>query len=289
MPDFEVIIPTFNPPPARLDAAVRSAVACESAGVIVVDDGSATPAAVDPGWPKRGRVRLIRQANAGPSAARNAGVDASSAPLVLFLDDDDTLIASGVKAMASLLDRLGAVAAIAARYEVREGREPALRPAPLEWAGRTLPGPWSAFRPIPLLGASGLLVSRRAIERGLRFDAGLAIGEDRDLIARLAAIGPVAVSPEPALTVALHAGGANLTSAQHMARRIRDHLTLLDRHLDDKSRDNFREATRWLVNAAAKAGVPDGEWAELAVACRRVGVRVPLKARWRRWRHPTGS
>jgi GT2 family glycosyltransferase len=58
--------------------------------VVVVDDGSspAQAAAVERAVASARGVRLVRRANGGPAAARNAGIAASSAPLVAFLDDD---------------------------------------------------------------------------------------------------------------------------------------------------------------------------------------------------------
>jgi glycosyltransferase involved in cell wall biosynthesis len=58
--------------------------------VVVVDDGSspAQAAAVERLVASAAGVRLVRRANGGPAAARNAGIAASSAPLVAFLDDD---------------------------------------------------------------------------------------------------------------------------------------------------------------------------------------------------------
>jgi glycosyltransferase involved in cell wall biosynthesis len=58
--------------------------------VIVIDDGSPDPAAVDRAlslWP--GRMQLLRQANRGAAAARNAGLAATHCDWVAFLDADD--------------------------------------------------------------------------------------------------------------------------------------------------------------------------------------------------------
>lgn len=61
-------------------------VAAEAFEVLVVDDGSTddTAAVVD-----QSGVRVIRLAhNQGPGAARNAGLDAANAEIVVFIDDD---------------------------------------------------------------------------------------------------------------------------------------------------------------------------------------------------------
>ena len=83
-----VIVPSYNRP-AELGGCLSALVAMEADDfeVVVVDDGSAEPlqpvcAAFGP------RVRCIRQANRGPAAARNAGVQATQAGFVAFTDDD---------------------------------------------------------------------------------------------------------------------------------------------------------------------------------------------------------
>ena len=67
--------------------------------MIVVDDGGPTP--LDPVVaPFRTQVSLtlIRQRNAGPSAARNAGAERASGEYLAFTDDDSCWILAGWKA-----------------------------------------------------------------------------------------------------------------------------------------------------------------------------------------------
>lgn len=73
--------------------------------VIVVDDGSTDPETVrildelehDPG------IRLIRQANAGASAARNRGLQEVQTPLTMVLDADDVLAPDAMVRLRSAL------------------------------------------------------------------------------------------------------------------------------------------------------------------------------------------
>ncbi|MGD8200615.1 glycosyltransferase family 2 protein [Ornithinimicrobium sp. W1679] len=66
-----IVIPTFNDKPEHLAAAVQSAQeqTHPAVEIIVVDDGSDAPVAMDD-------VVVIRQANAGVAAARNRGIEA---------------------------------------------------------------------------------------------------------------------------------------------------------------------------------------------------------------------
>lgn len=77
-----------------LPGAVASALAQHGGPphVVVVDDGSTEPGTeqVLAGLPPA--VVLVRQYNAGPSAARNAGWARATTPLLLFLDADDELL-----------------------------------------------------------------------------------------------------------------------------------------------------------------------------------------------------
>lgn len=93
-PLVSVIIPCYNQGRYLLES-IRSAVAEDfPVEIVVVDDGStddtaAVAAQVDD-------VRAVRQPNRGLSAARNAGLAASTGGFVIFLDADDRLLPGAV-------------------------------------------------------------------------------------------------------------------------------------------------------------------------------------------------
>lgn len=89
---FSVIIPTYARP-ARLAACLKAIANLEYPRdrfeVIVVDDGSPEPLD-ETVRPVQGELRLtlLRQTNAGPAAARNAGAARASGSHLAFSDDD---------------------------------------------------------------------------------------------------------------------------------------------------------------------------------------------------------
>jgi hypothetical protein len=88
-PFFSVVIPTYNRADLlrqALDSVSRQEF--QDFEVIVVDDGSTedlSSLVAEYGE----RTRLLRQANAGPSAARNNGLSVAKGEYVAFLDSDD--------------------------------------------------------------------------------------------------------------------------------------------------------------------------------------------------------
>jgi len=103
LPLVSVIIPAFN---ARLHigAALSSVLDQDypNLEIIVVDDGSSDETSKE-ALRYGERVRVIRQANAGPAAARNRGVSASRGELLAFIDADDVWIAGKLVAQVRYL------------------------------------------------------------------------------------------------------------------------------------------------------------------------------------------
>ena len=117
-----VVIPCFDQ--ARyLPAAVASvrAQTCGPVACVVVDDGSTDDTAA---VASQLGTTVLRQANAGVSAARNAGLAAARSDLVVFLDADDMLLPDAVAVEVDAFDRHPGAAAVVGRCQAvdAEGR-----------------------------------------------------------------------------------------------------------------------------------------------------------------------
>ncbi len=178
-----VLIPAFNAE-RFIENAVRSALAQTRAPdeVIVVDDGSADRTADLCGRMGPG-VRCLRRAHGGKSAARNAGLSATTADFVAFLDADDEFLPTHVEQLLAALesDRADiAYDSVEAPYfspRRRPPRKPDGRAAYRHLSCYQLWLPASMVR-MDFVRASGVL-----------FDPSLEIAEDIDFMARLIACG----------------------------------------------------------------------------------------------------
>lgn len=185
-----VVIPLHNK--ARsVGAAIGSVLAqsFERFEVVVIDDGSTDDGAAKVSLVHDPRLRLLKQANAGVSAARNAGVRASSAPWIAFLDADDAWASDH---LASLMESAAdgrAVAVFSNLDLASRPSAPSVDPArvpqavPNYFAFALANGGYPA-------SASSIMVSRAALHRAGGFPEGRALGEDVDTWCRLALLGP---------------------------------------------------------------------------------------------------
>lgn len=215
-PLVSVIVPAYNAE-ASLERTLSSLLAqdYEPLEVIVVDDGSTDGTAeVAARFPD---VVVVRQENAGPSAARNRGVEAANGEFVAFVDADDEVPANKVSVQVSYLLEHPEAGCVLGRQEVE--LEDAGAP---EWIGHD--PVFGDFAGVPLMS----LVTRTAVFRELGgFDPALRIAEDRDLLVRMRArsIG-IAVVPEVVLRRRFH--GRNLTfdrpETHPLLRSLKDNL-----------------------------------------------------------------
>ncbi len=96
------IIPVYN----RSDTIMKAIDSCLqqtylNVEVIVVDDGSTdeTCRKIEHAISERndGKLKLFKQANAGPSAARNCGLKESKGEFIQFLDSDDVIVSDKIE------------------------------------------------------------------------------------------------------------------------------------------------------------------------------------------------
>ncbi len=103
---FSVIIPVYNTR-RYLQECLQSAVGqtLEDAEFICIDDGSTDGCAeiLAAFAQKDARVRVIRQKNAGLSAARNRGMEAAQGEYLCFLDSDDLLMCDALEMMRACI------------------------------------------------------------------------------------------------------------------------------------------------------------------------------------------
>jgi glycosyltransferase involved in cell wall biosynthesis len=190
---FSVVIPLFNKE-ALIERTIGSVLAqsCGDFEMIVVDDGS-TDASVerveqiaDP------RLRLIRQANAGPGAARNAGMRAATGTWIAFLDGDDIWFPDHLAELAAMATRFPAAGLLATSF--LRGEDPA--PAqPLQAPHRAAEIDYfrAAARNIGIVWTSATAV-RSDLARQVGDFSSDQSGEDLDYWARAALVAPVVKS-----------------------------------------------------------------------------------------------
>ncbi|MBR5497607.1 MAG: glycosyltransferase family 2 protein [Clostridia bacterium] len=88
---LSIIIPAYNCADT-IENAVASAAFCQDSEIIIIDDGSSdsTPEKINQLKEKHQNIKIVRQENSGPAAARNNGISIAQGKYVMFIDSDDT-------------------------------------------------------------------------------------------------------------------------------------------------------------------------------------------------------
>jgi glycosyltransferase involved in cell wall biosynthesis len=232
-----VVIPTYNDAALLRDALTRlvdQTLPADAYEIIVVDDGStdATPDVVTAAARARVRVRLERfEENRGRSAARNAGIRAAGAPIIVFVDSD-------ILVRRDFVERHLAIHAAAASPVL--GRGPVLL-----IPTREMP----PTDPVVRISPAFLATANASIGRQVLFDVGMfdegfrAYGwEDFDLGLRLQAHGVRRVFDPKALAYHVEPVPAADDLPRYLSKeeeRARTALYLLRKHPGRQ--------TRWLI------------------------------------------
>lgn len=105
MPRVSIIVPAHNAEPylaETLASLLRQT--CQPLEIVVVDDGS-TDATAEVAERFGAGVRVIRQAHAGPGAARNTGVAHARGDTIAFVDADDAIAPERTAVLMAVLEQ----------------------------------------------------------------------------------------------------------------------------------------------------------------------------------------
>lgn len=206
------MIPTRD----RLDVrrAARCALGQEGAAVevIVVDDGSAVPAARtlgDLGDDFDNHLTVVRHdVPRGVAAARNHGLELASAPWVGFCDDDDFWAPTKVRCQLDAADGHGWTCCAAMRVDEQfrmimyESVPDPDRVADAILPQNGVPG-----------GGSGVIARTELVRQLGGFDPAFSVLADWDLWIRLATATPLAVTEHPLVAYVVHPSALSLDTA----------------------------------------------------------------------------
>ena len=215
--NFSVVIPLYNKAAYvinTIDAVLAQTFT--SLEVIVVDDGSTDGGAELVAAITDTRVRLIRQSNAGVSAARNHGISLARGEWISFLDADDWHHPRYLETLLIVQNAHPEVDVVASEYiPLSDGDGiwpqawPEVKKSPDVELITDLPHRWMAG---PTLHTSAVAVRTSRLQKMQPcFAVGESRGEDLDMWFRLAEHSPIALIQTPLVAYRLEVEGS-LTS-----------------------------------------------------------------------------
>lgn len=205
-PRVSVVMPLFNKE-KEIARALDSALAqyMPDFELIVVDDGSTDSGPEIARGYSDPRIRIVSQANAGVSAARNRGIESTRAGLIAFLDADDEWHPKFLATILDLTSKFPECSVFATGYFIANSktgiRRAVLRGLPPDFQEGELQKYFEvASQSDPPLWSSAIAVRGAAIRAIGGFPPGVATGEDLLTWAKLAVEYKIAYSIAPLAT-----------------------------------------------------------------------------------------
>ena len=219
MPKVSVVMPVYNGERflrESLDSVFAQTF--QDFEVLCVDDGSTDNSAAV--FEQYGvRIRVLRQKNAGQSAARNAGVILAKGQYIAFLDQDDLWYPSKLLRQLAAIEANSRVVLVHCDFDRidEKGRMVQERAGTIERAS-ALASPMGQLIGEALIFPSAMLIRREGFARSGGFHAELQGFEDFDLIARLKQQGEFVMVEERGMAYRLHGQGFTRAGGLHIIR-----------------------------------------------------------------------
>jgi glycosyltransferase involved in cell wall biosynthesis len=201
-PTISVVMPLYNKV-GYVGEAIRSVLEQTQAAaeIVVVDDGSTDGSTAAVSAFQEPAIRLLSQANAGVSVARNRGIVASSSEYIGFLDADDRYQPDFLAGIARLIHQFPNAAVFCSAYTCfwEDGsRIERSMPAVAPGAALLVENFYSAWCKAAFTCTNAIVVRRSLFDDpSLRFPPGEKLGEDQDLWFRIAERATVAYMNSP--------------------------------------------------------------------------------------------
>ncbi len=256
-PRISAIIPTFNRAhllPRAVDSILSQTLPPHS--VIIVDDGSTdgTEKLIKKNYPE---IKYLKQDNLGVSAARNAGITATSCEWLAFLDSDDEWLPEKLARQMEVLNLAPAMKICHSdEIWIRNGK----RVNPLKKHSKS--GGWMFKKALPIccISPSSAMIHRSVFDNVGLFEESLPACEDYDLWLRVTSSYPVLYISEK--LVVKHGGHQNQLSEKYWGMdRFRIQAleniilsgNLSDENLND-AKQMLQEKTKIFSSGARKRG-----------------------------------
>ena len=256
-PRISAIIPTFNRAhllPRAVDSILSQTLPPHS--VIIVDDGSTdgTEKLIKKNYPE---IKYLKQDNLGVSAARNAGITATSCEWLAFLDSDDEWLPEKLARQMEVLNLAPAMKICHSdEIWIRNGK----RVNPLKKHSKS--GGWMFKKALPIccISPSSAMIHRSVFDNVGLFEESLPACEDYDLWLRVTSSYPVLYISEK--LVVKHGGHQDQLSGKYWGMdRFRIQAlekiilsgNLSNENLND-AKQMLQEKTKIFSNGARKRG-----------------------------------